>query len=487
MTGEFPAGAETAERRGLAGRFRRGLWLSLLNTLLSRVGTFVLGIVLARLLAPEEFGLYATALVVQGLLLAFNDFGAATAVVRRSGDVRPMLPTAWTISVLGGAFAFAACAVSAPALASALGSPHATEIVRFLAINVLLDGFACVPGAMLTRELAQARRLVADLSGTVVNLAVTATLAFLGWGAWSLAIGHVTGTALVVVLLFVLSGHVPNFGFSAEHFKEVGAYGISVVASSLLVMLAQSVPQMVTGSLLGATALGFFYLASNVANWPVSIVAGTVERVALAVFARAREHSTDLDRAAGGVMGLVGVALLPGGVALALLAEPVVEVVYGHRWAPAAVVLSGLAIAAIGRVFADMALHLLLAVGAPLSSALIQLWWLVTLVPATVVAAKLWGLPGIGWAQAAVALLVAVPVHLWGLRRAGIRVVSLVRGMLPSSLSAVATAGGLVLIRVLSTNPLLTVALGGLLTAAVVAYGWFRFRHTLDSALAAAE
>ncbi|MFB9909146.1 oligosaccharide flippase family protein [Allokutzneria oryzae] len=485
MSGNAPE-VEAAPQAGLAGRFKRGLWLSLLNTLLSRLGTFAMGIVLARLLAPEEFGLYATALVVQGLLLTFNDLGAAASVVRRSGDVRPLLPTAWTMSVLGGIVAFGACAVSAPALSSALGSPHATEIVRFLAINVLLDGFAAVPGAMLTRELAQARRLVADLAGSVLNLALTGTLAFLGHGAWSLAIGHVSGTALVVVLLVALSGQWPRFGFSKEHFAEVGGYGASVVASSILVMLAQSVPQVVTGSVLGATALGFFYLANNVANWPVSIVSTTVERVALATFSRAREHGSDLDRAAAGVIGLVGVAVMPGGVALALLAEPIVDVVYGAQWGPAAMVLAGLAVAAVGRVFADLAFHLLLAVGAPLSSALIQLWWLLTLVPATVVAARLWGLAGIGWAQAAVALLVAVPVHAWGLRKAGIRVSSLVRGIVPPSLSAAATGGGLVLVRAFSPSPLLSVVLGGVLTGGVVAFGWFRYRHTLDEALAVA-
>ncbi|MCP3801113.1 oligosaccharide flippase family protein [Allokutzneria sp. A3M-2-11 16] len=475
-----------SETTALAGRFKRGLWLSLLNTLLSRLGTFVLGIVLARLLVPEEFGLYATALVVLTLLFTFSDLGAATAVVRRPGDVRAMLPTAWTVSVVGSTIAFLVCAVSAPWLASALGSPHATDIVRFLAINVLLDGFAAVPAGMLTRELAQARRLVADLSGSVLNLALTATLAFLGYGAWALVIGHVSGTALVVVLLLVLSKQWPRFGFVKEHFLEVGAYGLSVIASSLLLMLAQSVPQMVTASALGVTALGFFYLANNVANWPVSIVSGTMERVALAMFSRSRDHGADLDRAAGGVIGLVGVAVLPGGIALALLAHPIVEVVYGARWEPAAAVLVGLAVAAIGRVFVDLAMHLLLAVGVPLSSALIQLSWLAALVPATIVAAQVWGLPGIGWAQAAVSLFVAVPVHVWGLRRAGVHVSSLVRGMVPSLLSAAVTGGGLILVRAFSPSPLLSVAVGGTLTAAVVAIGWFRYRHTLDEALAVA-
>ncbi|WP_157163139.1 oligosaccharide flippase family protein, partial [Actinoalloteichus spitiensis] len=73
---------------GLGARVRRGLGLSLANTLLSRVGTFAMGIALARLLAPDEFGAYAAALVVQNLLLAVNDLGAAAAVVRQPGSGR---------------------------------------------------------------------------------------------------------------------------------------------------------------------------------------------------------------------------------------------------------------------------------------------------------------------------------------------------------------------------------------------------------------
>ncbi|WP_086789910.1 lipopolysaccharide biosynthesis protein, partial [Crossiella equi] len=392
--------SETTQQPELAGRFRRGLGLSLLNTMLSRLGTFALGVLLARLLVPEDFGLYATALVVQSLLLTFNDLGAAASVVRHSGDVRPLLPTAWTVAVCGGTAAFALCLVLAPALATGLGSPGATDIVRLLSANVFLDGFAAVPGALLTRELRQASRLVADLCGVVVNLGLTCGLALAGFGAWALAVGHVSGTLVVVVLLLFVTRQWPRFGFDREHFREVGRYGITVVASGILIVMANALPQVVTGSFLGATALGFFYLANNVANWPVSIVSTTVERVALATFSRARDRGVDLDRAAGEVVGLVGIAVVPGGLALAILAGPIVEVVYGSDWAPAAHVLSGLAIAAVARVLADLAFHLLLAVGAPLSSALIQLWWLLALVPATVAAALVWGLVGISWAQA---------------------------------------------------------------------------------------
>lgn len=478
MSGEAAAGHPE-----LGGRFRRGLGLSLLNTLLSRLGTFLLGVLLARLLAPEDFGLYAAALVVQSLLLTFNDLGAAASVVRHSGDVRPLLPTAWTVAVCGGTAAFALCLVIAPALATGLGSPQATDIVRLLSANVFLDGFAAVPGALLTRELRQASRLVADLSGVVVNLACTGALALAGFGAWALAIGHVSGTLVVVVLLLCVSKQLPHFGFSRAHFGEVAGYGITVVASGMVIVLANAVPQVVTGSLLGATALGFFYLANNVANWPVSIVSTTVERVALATFSRARDRGVDLNVAAGEVVGLVGIAVLPGGLALAILSGPIVQVVYGSAWAPAAFVLSALAIAAVARVLTDLAFHLLLAVGAPLSSALIQLSWLVALIPATVVAALFWGVVGIGWAQAAVAVVVAIPVHAYGLRRAGVSLGALAKGLAYPALAGVLAVAGLLAIRALAPDPLLDVALGGALTAAIVGVGWYARRHHIDRAL----
>ncbi|RJQ78022.1 lipopolysaccharide biosynthesis protein [Pseudonocardiaceae bacterium YIM PH 21723] len=471
------------EGGNLGNRFRRSLKLSLLNTLLSRLGTFAMGVLLARLLAPEEFGIYATALVVQNLLLTFNDMGTAAAVVRHNGNVKPLLRTAWTVSVFGGVVAFLICLMAAPALATALGSPHATDIVRFLAVNALLDGFAAVPGALLTRELRQARRLVADLSGTVLNLVLTGALALAGFGPWALAIGHVSGTALVVVLLLALTGHRPSFGFDREHFREVAQYGVTVMASALLLVVLQSTPQAATGTLLGATALGFFYIANNVANWPVSLITTTVERVALATFARAKETGMDLNRAASGVIGLVAVAAVPGGIALAMMSGDIVRVVYGKSWMPAAAVLSGLAVAAVARVLCELVFNLLVAVGATLSSVLLQVVWLAALVPATVFAGMHWGLAGIGWAQAVVALFVAFPVHAWGIRQAGLKLSALAKGLALPAFTGLIALAALFTVRELELDPLLNLVVGGVVTGALVGIGYFRVRHQVEAAL----
>ncbi|AHI01779.1 lipopolysaccharide biosynthesis protein [Kutzneria albida] len=467
----------------LSGRFKVGLRFSLINTVFSRLATFAVGVLLARLLVPEEFGLYTTALVVQTLLLAFNDFGTASALVRHKGDVRPMLPTVWTISVGGACVVYLACVLSAPVLATGLGSPSAADLIRLLSLNVLFDGFAAVPGALLTRDLRQARRLVADILGLVANLVLTATLAVAGLGAWALVIGHVAGTGVVTLVLLIVTRQRPVFGLSRQHIHEVAKYGGAVVVASILMVLLQYAPQTITGRMLGATSLGFFYLASNVSSWPASVVTTTIERVGLATFSRARDEGVDLDRAASAVIGMVAVAVLPGGATLALLAPQVVELVYGEKWAPAAPVLAGLAVATVARVLADLVFNLMITAGSALSSVLVQVIWLVALVPAAIFATAHWGLVGMGWAVAAVACVVALPVHAWGLRRAGVHVPALLRGLAVPAAATLVTVAALLAIRLVVHDSLLYLLAGGVVTAVVIVAGWFAGRDRLNTAL----
>ncbi|ASO22912.1 PST family polysaccharide transporter [Actinoalloteichus hoggarensis] len=560
--GEASEGRARRDTRSLGGRFRRGLRLSLLNTVLSRAGTFLLGMLLARLLVPEQFGVYAAALVVAQLLLTVNDLGAAAALVRRpdapvratsdptsarpeagasvglaavhggpdrlvAGDPRAVeaavetgadaprsadetsssrdaettgvdgvgaeaveadaidavLPTAWTLSVLWGAVGAVICLVSAPWLADLLGSPAATDLIRVMAVTLLLDGFASVPAAMLTRELRQARRLVADVSGMAVNLTVTTLLALGGLGPWALVIGNVTGTVVTVVLVMGLARVWPRFGFDRAHGAEITRCGAAMLGASVLLVVVQATPQAVTGSLLGAGTLGFFYLASNMANWPAVLVSATVERVALATFSRARDAGHDLSRAVSAVLGLVCAVVLPGGVALAILAEPLIEVVYGPRWSLASAALSGLALVSVARVIAELVFSLLIAVDAMASSVLLLACWAAASIPATIWAAQVWGLAGVAWAQASAALLVALPIHLLALRRARVSLRTVVGGAAVPLFSALGCGAVLTGLRGLGLPVLIEILLGGLVVGAVVTGGVLRAQHRVTAAL----
>lgn len=479
------AGGATPVTSDLGSRFHRGLSISLLNTLVSRLGVFLLGIALARLLAPDEFGVYAAALVVQSLFQAANEVGSGAAVVRRQGDVRPLLSTAWTMSIAWSVLGFTVVMLAAPLMAEGLGSPQATGLIRFMAINVLVEGFASVPAALLTRNLQQARRMLADVIGMVVNLATTAGLALAGAGAWSLAVGNVAGTFVVVVMLIALTRAVPTFGWRREHAGEVLSSGFTMTGSYVLLVALQMSPQTITGSVLGPTALGFFYLAFNIANWPASIATMTLERIALATFSRVREVGGDVSEAAATIVALIGGAVLTGGVALALLAGEVVTVLYGPVWLPAVAVLSGLAVASVAKALAELVFSVLVANGSGASATVPQLAWLLVLVPASVAGAHFGGLPGIGWSQAAVALLFAVPMHLWFLRRRGaVRLGPLLHTSRTPLLVTAVNAALLVAVQRLSPWPVMTVGVGGTLTLGAIVLIYVLMRARTAAAMA---
>ncbi|MEO5875176.1 MAG: oligosaccharide flippase family protein [Streptosporangiaceae bacterium] len=464
----------------LGGRFRRGLLLSLLNTVLARAATFAMGIVLARFLSPEQYGMFATALTMQMFLLVVNDLGVGAALVRSDRPVQEMLPTCWTLSVGGGLVCTLAAVAGSGVMASALGSPNATGILQLMSLNILINGFVSVPASLLKRNFEQGKRLIADLVGLTVNISLTLSLVAAGFGAWSLAIGHVTGAALVGVLIMVATRCWPRFGFDRGYGRQVAQLGLAMAGAAVLLICLQAAPQAITGHLLGPTAIGFFFIASNVANWPIQIVSTTVERVALATFAQARTDGRSLEETASAVIGLVVGIVLISGTALAVLAHPIIGVVYGRPWLPAASMLAGLALANVARVLAELVFNLLVAADSMLTSMLPQAAWLAVLVPASILGGRLWGMPGIGWAQAAVGFAWAVPVNLWCARKAGVGVRSLLRGLGGPVRVTLVLAVVLVGLSEVSPHDLVTLAVGLPVAGAAVLFTYRNIRGTLS-------
>ena len=133
----------------------KGFAWSLLNNFVGKLGSFVVGIVVVRLLTEGEFGTYAVGMVVLTVLLSMNELGVSVAVVQRRGSVRDIAPTVVTISILSSLVLSVVAFVAAPAVASAMQSPESTWLIRLLVVGVVADGFAAVPDALINRAMQQ--------------------------------------------------------------------------------------------------------------------------------------------------------------------------------------------------------------------------------------------------------------------------------------------------------------------------------------------
>ena len=197
-------------------------------------------------------------------------------------------------------------------------------------------------------------------------------------------------------------------------------FGLPLAAANMLSWALLNVDNVVISRTSGAVALGFYVLAFNVSSWPMTAIGQAIRPVTLAAFSRVRRESPDA--ALARTTALTTTAAVPVGALLAVLALPVVLVLYGDRWTPSAAALAGLGAFGALRILMDVLATYLIARGQVSAVLWTQVIWIVGLVPAMLVGIHWGGLAGAGWAHLAVGVVLVLPVYLMAVRRSGARV-----------------------------------------------------------------
>ncbi len=463
-------GAAGAPGAGLGGQMRRGLRWSLFSTVLSKLVFPLTGVVLARILSPKDFGIFAVALIAMNGLNSINELGVTYAVVRWPGDLKVAARTATTIATSASVLIFIACFIAAPFFASELNTPEATGVLRLLALGVVIDGIASVPIGLLTRGFRQDRRAFAEWSGFTVSTALTIGLALAGFGAWSLAWGRLAGNAVNCTMLYALAPDRPRPGWDRSVARELLRFGIPLTGSSFLVFAMLNVDYLVVGRELGTVALGYYTLAFQLSSFPWNTLSTAVRPVAVPGFARFQEEADRLREVFLRWFHLLMSAAIPLCTLLAVLALPLITVIYGDKWRPAAAVLVFLAVLGGARVAIDFCYDLFVAVGETSVLVRIQALWLVVLIPALTIGARHDGIRGVGIAHVIVAVGLILPIYLFTLgRRHAIHPRAVIAAMARPLLGGLVAAAAGVACMSLAGSDFGELVAGGL--AIVVVYG----------------
>ena len=472
-------GSGPAEKTALAATAARALGWTFISNALNKLGTVGIGIVLARMLGPHAFGTYAVAWVALLAVLSLNDLSVSLAIVRWPGDPAEIAPTVTTIAVTGSAAMYAVCFFGAPGYAAAMGAPAAAGVIRVLALSVVLDGLVCTPVGLLDRSFRQDRRMIADQVNGWLGALVSIGLAWTGLGAMSLAVGRIAGAVAAAVLYLAFSPEPLRFGFDRASARALLRYGTPLAGSTVVVFAVTNVDQLVVGRVLGATALGFYALALNLATWPVTMFSLPVRNVAPAAFARLQYDPEAMRTAFLSAAALLCAVALPVCLVIGGSATPLVMFAYGARWLPASGVLLWLSLLAALTIFFQLAFDYFVVLARTRVVFTVQLGWLLVLLPVLIAGARLAGIVGVGVAGAAVAGGVILPWYLHELRGAGIRRRMLAaRLRLPLAGAAAAGLAAAVAARVLPSD-LAALAVSGVAGLAVVGLLVFRMRAAL--------
>jgi len=426
---------------GLARSGAAGLAWQGLSYILGKLVVLLVTAVLARVLAPEDFGLLALALVFIAYADVVSDLGVAQALIylpRSAATVRAALAVALACGLLLMAVGWAV----APGVAGFFGRGDVTPLCRVLCLALPLGALASVPEALLRRDLRFRRFGTAALVRAASTGAASVALAGAGLGVWALAWGLVIGNLVHCVLVWALAGIAPDlrvWRVRRGELAPVTRFGLPAAGGMLLAKLIFDLDYLIVGRELGAAALGYYTMAFRLPELAIINVFFVVSSVTFPLYSRARHDPERLRRGyllSVRVQSLYG---LPAGAGLAVLAPVVVPVLLGAGWAPAVAPLAALSVYAAIRSLSAGANDVYKAIGRPALSVWMSAVRLVLVAPALVVATR-WGITGVAWTQAAVAGGLAVLMQGLALHVLGIRWAAFLRAVAPG-LTAGAAAG----------------------------------------------
>lgn len=329
---------------GLARRTVGGVLWSIFSTAAGKGLSFVSLVVLARLLAPEEFGLFAFAILFLTYLDTVGDLGTGMALIHWPGRRADAAQITFVVSLGMGAVLFLLTQLLAPTVAAFFESPSGEPILRVLGVSLLIKGLGNTHDALCRKGLRFKARVVPEVALAGLKAVVAVTLAWAGFGVWSLVWGQVIGVTAWTLVLWRIVPWRPRWRWPAETARSMFAYGRNIVAVNVLAAVIHHFDAVVVGRWLGVAALGFYQVAYRVPEMAITLLVRQIGTVLFPVFSAI--HAAGRSLGAGYLRALRYVSLLtlPVVAGLVVLAEPLVLVVFGEKWAPAVPILQALAI-----------------------------------------------------------------------------------------------------------------------------------------------
>lgn len=448
---------------------------STLDVALGRLGQFAQGVIVARIVAPKDFGVFAIALVVHTVVVNISELGVSAALIREHPTrIRDSAPTAAMISVGTGLVLGVLIVALSPLLAKSLGSAKAATPIAVMALNLPLAGLTAVPSALLKRDFRMDRIFVADMANMLTSGVVVVLLALAGWGAMALAWSWVAGQLVTTVLL--LSYRAGRFwpGWNGAEARTLLAFGLPLAGGNLLSFFVLNVDYIVVGRYLGAEALGLYLLAFNISGWPSNVFGAVIRSVSLPGFSRLRLDGQAMPEHFLRALRLIAGLTVPICFIIGTLARPAVIAIYGTKWASAASALVGLSVLGAGRILLELSGDFLVSLGRTRAVFVAQIPWLVALTISLVIVAPLFGIRGVGYTQALVVVAVVGPVYAVFLQQSGVRTMDLLRALAPALLWGLIAAGVAYAVSSSIDNAFLACVAGGLAGLAVVAIPFWR-------------
>lgn len=305
-------------------------------TFLSNAGTnlttFIVMVVLARLLSPNDFGIVAISSVFTGIVALFQDLGMGAAIIQRNEINDDYLSTSFIVSAGAGVvLALMLCAAS-PLIASFYAEKVLKHVLMVSSIGFLLSPLISTHISLLTKRLEFRKITLLNLTQQLLSGVFSITLALLGFGVWSLVLGRILAQPILIPVTWSLAGWKPRIKVVKKCFNDLFGYSSNLLSFNILNYFARNFDNLIIGKFLGSQILGYYSVAYNLMLKPLQMVSWSIGKVLFPIFSSIQDDIARTRSVYLKIIRSISLITFPMMTGLVLVSREFVLTVYGSRW-----------------------------------------------------------------------------------------------------------------------------------------------------------
>ncbi len=317
---------------GLKKKVVRGTVWVFIAQIFTQAVALIKNIILARILSPDDFGLFGIALVVFSLLEAFSRSGFDVALIQKKEDIRDYLDTAFVVNIGRGIVLFLLLFFSAQLVAAFFNRAEIVSVVRAVSFVFLLNGFVNPGTIYFLRELEFKKQFQWDMSRSISDIIVTLSLVFFLRNVWVLVIGMTASFLTRVVVSYLIHPYRPGFSFNPDYARSLFRFGKWVLGSGILIYLLTQGDDAFVGKFLGITALGFYRIAYRFSNLPATHITHVISRVTFPAYSRIQEDKKRLKELYLRILNATIFLSVPLSLFFVVASKSFVLLIIGKKW-----------------------------------------------------------------------------------------------------------------------------------------------------------
>lgn len=324
---------------------------------------FIIGIILARLLSPGDYGIVGMLAIFLSLANTLVDSGMTSALIQKQDRTDEDYSTTFVFNFVASLIIYVILFFAAPYIASFYKTPVLKSITRVISIPIVINSFSAVNRTKLSIELRFREQSIISVISLIFSGLIGIFMAFQGYGVWTLVIQSIVGSFVTSILLILITKWFPGLNFSKKAFEKLFGFGSRILGTSLLYTLYINMYTLVIGRAFSPVQVGYYNRGDGYAKLPVQTFAELAHKVYFPVLSKVQDDNQKLIIAYTKMVQLPMYLLFPILVGVAAIAEPLIVTMIGEKWLPCVPILQILCIGYMFGALTDLNLNLLMVKG----------------------------------------------------------------------------------------------------------------------------